>query len=207
MRHEAYTREGTIERRSSGLFHDPYDETPNAWLIGVFIDGELASSLRLHISASTDAPLPAFDVYPDILTPYLQAGRMVIDATRFVSRLAFSQCYPEMPYLTLRPAFLAEVFFDADFITAACRVEHQAFYRRMFGGVPLAEPREYPNLKRLMAFLAYDCRTRRDGIYTRYPFYRSSEGERLRLFAGSSKRSKEILQAIGRAPKMDLSRV
>lgn len=197
MRHEAYTRDGTVERRPSGLFDDPFDLAPNVWLVGVFIDGELASSLRLHISASLNAPLPAMVVYPDVLTPHLQAGRMIIDASRFVSRLDYSQRYSEMPYLTLRPTFLAEQFFGADFVTAACRVEHQAFYRRMFGGAPWAAPRAYPNFSRLMAFLGYDCAARRSAIHARYPFYRSGAAERARLFERSSNLSSGVLEAIG----------
>ena len=42
------------------MFHDAMDEKNNAWLIGVFIDGELAGALRLHISASLLAPLPEY---------------------------------------------------------------------------------------------------------------------------------------------------
>lgn len=196
MRHEAYTRDGTVERRPSGLFDDPFDETPNVWLIGAFIDGDLASSLRLHISASPTAPLPAMVVYPDIVGPHLEAGRMIIDASRFVSRLDYSHRYPEMPYVTLRPTFLAEEHFGADFVTAACRVEHQAFYRRMFGGSPWATPRAYPNFNRLMAFLGYDCRARREAIHARYPFYRSQGPERRRLFERSSSLAGDAREAI-----------
>lgn len=206
MRHDAYTRAGTVEPRPSRMFHDPYDETPNAWLIGLFIDGDLASSVRLHISASVTAPLPAMIVYPDILGPHLQAGRMVIDASRFVSRLEYSQRYSEMPYITLRPTFLAEEFFGADYVTAACRVEHQAFYRRMFGGVPWASSREYPYFKTPMAFLGYDCRVQRESIHARYPFYRSSDIERVQLFERSSNLSDGVLQAVGREAERKLRR-
>ncbi len=202
MRHEAYARDGTIERRPYGLFHDPMDETPNVWMIGVFIDGDLAGSLRLHISASVDAPLAATDVYADILTPHLKAGRTIIDGTRFASKLDYSRLYPEMPYIILRPSFLAEKYFNADFMTVACRVEHQAFYRRMFGCIPWAEPRQYPNLKRLMVFLGYDCQARQTAIYTRYPFYHSSEAERARLFHRSSNLSSGF-SAVGKVAEKE----
>lgn len=207
MRYEAYTRAGTIEARSSGLFDDPFDEAPNVWLIGVFLDGELASSLRLHISASVNVPLPAMVVYPDILTLHLQAGRMIIDPSRFAVRLEYSQEYPEMPYITLRPAFLAEAFFDADFISVACRVEHQAFYRRIFGCVPWAAPREYPNFNRPMALLGYDCKARRSALHTRYPFYQSGAAEQTRLFERSSKLADGAREAIHGAAADALSRL
>ena len=97
LRHEAYMRAGTVEPKDSGMFHDPMDETDNAWLIGVFIDGMLASALRLHISASLRAPLPELASFPDLVEPHLAAGRTLIDASRFVSSLDFSQRYSEIP--------------------------------------------------------------------------------------------------------------
>jgi hypothetical protein len=192
LRHEAYIRAGTVAPRPSGLFHDPLDESGNAWVIGLYIDGDLASSLRLHVSASPAAP-------------HLKAGRTIIDASRFVSKLEYSQRFSEMPYITLRPTFLAEEFFDADYITAACLIEHQAFYRRMFGGVPWSEPRNYPNFKRPMAFLAYDCRARKEITRSRYPFYRSAESERAHLFSRSSAGSEEVFRAIGREAEGQLN--
>ena len=205
LRHESYMRAATVQPRASGMFHDPLDESPNAWLIGLYIDGELASALRLHISASPTAPLPAAAAFRDVVEPHLRAGRMIIDASRFVSKLEYSQRYSEMPYITLRPTFLAHEYFDADYITAACLVEHQAFYRRMFGGVPWSQPREYPHFKRPMVFLAIDCRARREIARDRYPFYESTEIERARLFSRSSTSSDNISRAIGREVESQMS--
>ena len=186
LRHDAYLRAETIEPHPSGMFHDALDETNNAWLIGVFIDGELASALRLHISANLSDLLPTRAPFPDILEPLLSAGNLIIDVTRFVAKLDFSQTYSEIPYLTLRPAFMAEDFVRADFIIAACRAEHQAFYRRMFGGVPWSAPRPYPHLKRPMALVGHPCGSLRDEVYRRHPFYRSTEHEQQSLFSQSS---------------------
>ena len=186
LRYDAYIRAGTVEPNPSGTFSDALDETNNAWLIGVFIDGELASALRLHISASLSSPLPTLAPFSDLLEPLLSSGNLIIDVTRFVARLDFSQTYSEIPYLTLRPAFIAEDFLRADFIIAACRAEHQAFYRRMFGGVPWSAPRAYPLLKRPMALVGHPCATLRDEVYARYPFYRSTEREQRLLFSQSS---------------------
>jgi hypothetical protein len=186
LRYDAYIRAGTVESIPSGMFHDAMDESNNAWLIGMFIDGELASALRLHISANLSDPLPTRTPFSDLLEPLLRAGNLIIDVTRFVAKLEFSQTYSEIPYLTLRPAFMAEDFLRADFIIAACRAEHQAFYRRMFGGVPWSAPRPYPHLKRPMALVGHPCDTLRDEVYTKYPFYRSTEREQQSLFSQSS---------------------
>jgi hypothetical protein len=198
LRHDAYMRAGTVEPKPSGMFHDAMDETDNAWLIGVFIDGELASALRLHISASLRAPLPELASFADLIEPHLTAGRTIIDASRFVSSLEFSQQYSEIPYITLRPTFLAEEFFAADYIIAGCLAEHQAFYRRIYGAVPWSAPRPYPHFKRSMALVAYDCNLRREKTHERYPFYQSTQAERARLFQRSSNVADRVTEAIGR---------
>jgi len=198
LRHEAYMRAGTVEPRPTGMFHDAMDETDNAWLIGLFIDGELASALRLHISASPRARLPELASFRDLIEPHLTAGRTIIDASRFVSSLEFSQQHSEIPYITLRPTFLAEEFFSADYVIAGCLAEHQAFYRRIYGAVTWLAPRPYPNFKRSMALVAYDCNRQRENIYHRYPFFQSTPAERARLFHRSSNVADRVLEAIGR---------
>jgi hypothetical protein len=199
LRHEAYTRDGSVERRPSGLFDDEFDQTPNAWLIGVFIDGDLAASMRLHISASLSVPLPATLVYPDIVNPYLRAGRVMIDGSRMVSKAEYSRRFAEMPYVTMRPTFLAEDYFDADYMTAASRVEYQSFYKRVCAAVAWAEPRAYPNFNPLMAFVGRDCRSTRTRVLERYPFFRSEPEERERLFGRSSNVADDVMKAIGRS--------
>jgi hypothetical protein len=186
MRHEAYTRDGKVAASPSRMFHDALDLSPNAWLIGVFIDGELASSIRVHVSASLSAPLPATAVFSDVLAPHLSEGHCLIDLTRHVNRLEFSRRIPEMPYVTLWPALLADEYFDADYIVGACRVDHAGAFRRMAPITQWAAPREYPKLNRLMPLLAYDCRASREVIRARYPFYRSTPEKRRKLFWNSS---------------------
>jgi hypothetical protein len=52
MRYDAYLREGAIEPRASGRFSDPFDEAWNVRIIGMFVDGELASSIRIHVATN-----------------------------------------------------------------------------------------------------------------------------------------------------------
>ena len=65
-------------------------------------------------------------------------------------RLASSQIprkrqrFPELPYLTLRLAYMACEYFNADTGLAIVRAEHQAFYRRVFLHETIAEPRSFP---------------------------------------------------------------
>ena len=186
MRYEAYSREGYIEPNATGLFTDADDERPNTWLIAVYIDRELASSIRLHIGCRPEHFLPVTQGFPDIIAPRLAAGQLLIDASRQTSRLELTRSYPFMPYITMRAAFVAEQFFAADFITAACREEYQAAFRRMGGAVNWAAPRPYPPLKSLQALMAYDCRQGRATLRRRYPFSESTPEEQRALFGRSS---------------------
>ncbi len=186
LRYEAYSREGNIEPNPTGLFMDPEDEEPNAWLIGIYIDGLLASSIRLHIASKPEHYLPVAKVFPDIIIPRLAAGEVIIDATRLTSRLEFARAYPFLPYVPMRTAFLAEDHFNADFITAAFRPEYQGAYRRMYGAEKWCESRPYPPLAKPQVLMAYDCHALRGATRARYPFLRSSSVERETLYARSS---------------------
>ena len=51
LRYAAYLREGAIPPNASERFSDSLDDTDNALIFGVHIDGELASSIRLHVAS------------------------------------------------------------------------------------------------------------------------------------------------------------
>jgi hypothetical protein len=186
LRYEAYAREGSIASDAAGLFTDDADEAPNAWLIGVYIDGVLASSIRLHLASRPEHLLPVTESFADVVEPRLQAGEILLDATRQSSRLEFTRSYPFLPYVTMRSAFLAEEHFGVDYITATCRSEYQPAFRRMYGAVNWSPPRPYPPLTRAHALMAYDCKAKWQATRKRYPFVRSQPEERRQLFGRSS---------------------
>jgi hypothetical protein len=196
MRYEAYVKEGFIEPNASGLFTDPDDDRVNAWLIAVYIDGALASSIRLHIASRPDQFLPVTKGFPDIIVPRLEAGDLIIDASRQTSRLEFTRAYPFLPYVTMRAAFVAEDHFGGDFITAACRPEYRAAFRRMYGAAVWAPPRPYPPLTRLQALMAYDCNGMKRATRLRYPFVESTPEEQRRLYQRSSNVDRDPYEAL-----------
>ena len=186
LRYDAYMREGAITANPTQMFHDPFDLAPNCWIIGMYIDGDLASSIRLHVASSPDDPLPARTVFPDILEAQNASHLTIVDPTRFVTKLEYSQQYSEMPYLTVRPGWMAGEYFRADWILATIRREHQAYYRRVFGHVPWCDARDYPTLKKPIACMGLDYFAQRDRVQARYPFYISTARERAALFDHSS---------------------
>jgi len=185
LRYAAYRWEGAIPPNASERFSDDLDDTANALIFGVYVDGELASSIRLHVGTLAQPQLPALNVFSDLLSPVIAAGRTVIDPTRFVADRAASRRHPELCYVTTRLAWLASEYFAANMLLATVRVEHQAFYRRVFGHRLICEPRHYPSLTKPICLMALDYPTARERVLQRNPFFRSSLFERRMLFARS----------------------
>jgi hypothetical protein len=121
-------------------------------------------------------------VFADVLEPQLEAGRVLIDYTRFVTSKTLSQLNPALPYATLRLGWMAGEHFHAHLLLAAVRVEHQAFYRRTFGHRPICPPRTYPLLAKPISLMAADREAVTDRVHRRYPFFRSTFFERRMLF-------------------------
>jgi hypothetical protein len=183
LRYDAYVRNGLIEPHDDQRLYDPhYDEAPDTFITTTFIDGELASTTRVSVARDLSAVFPAYTVYPDLIAPLLKEGRVVVEAARTAARFDLAGRFPELPYVTLRPAYLAAEHFDADYTAATARADHVAFFRRVFIMTPWCEPREYPNFTAKVACLLADTRLVQDQIEARYPFLRSSAAERIALF-------------------------
>jgi N-acyl-L-homoserine lactone synthetase len=186
LRYQAYLKEGAIPASPSERFSDPLDSNDKAWLYGVYIDGELVSSIRLHVATRQAPSLPALNVFSDLLSPEIAAGKTIVDPTRFVADRTASRRYPELCYATTRLAWLASEYFHAHLLLATVRAEHQAFYRRVFGHRLICEPRHYPSLTKPISLMALDFPLARERVMQRYPFFRSSVFERRMLFARAS---------------------
>lgn len=185
LRYDAYRREGVIPANPFGTFSDAYDETANAYLFGLYIEGKLASSIRVHVASKEQPDCLSLKAFPDILQPELDAGKIIIDPTRFVADEGLSRLHVGLPYVTLRLCILAAGYFHADLVLAPVRVEHQAFYRRAFNYQLICEPRPYPNLTRRLSLMAIHYPTVVDELWRQYPYIRSTSFERRKLFERS----------------------
>jgi len=185
LRYEAYQMEGAIAPSINKRFCDARDEDTNAWIFGLYIEGELASSIRLHVAHRKWHTLPALDVFSDLLSPEIAIGRTIVDPTRFVIDRSASRRYPELCYVTTRLAVLASDYFSTDLLLATVRSEHQAFYRRVFGHRLACEPRHYPPLSKPICLMALDYPLARERLQQRRPFFRSTVLERRTLFSRS----------------------
>jgi hypothetical protein len=182
MRYRAYRHGELIPPSESERYSDRYDDAPNALTFGIYVDGELCSSVRLHVLTSERRMSYTTELFGDVLYPRLDKGEVFIDPARFVADPDKAQRFPELPYLTLRLAYLACEYFNADTGLALVRAGHQSFYRRVFLHDTIAEPRQFPNALVKVALMASDFRTLRERVLARFPILRSSAFERRMLF-------------------------
>jgi len=188
LRYRAYLREGAIQPTSDQRVTDQYEDAPNAWTFGVYVQGELYSSIRVSVLTSEWRMSPSVELFGDVLHPKLDQGLVFIDSTRFVADPEKARNFPELPYVTVRLGSMAGVHFNADFGLAIVRAEHQAFYRRLFLQETWCEPRLYPGLVKPVGLMAAHLPTVRERVLARYPFLRSTAFERRMLFERSGER-------------------
>jgi hypothetical protein len=183
MRYRAYLHGGLISPSESGRIIDSYDDAPNAWIFGIYIDGELCSSIRLHVLTPEWRMSYSTELFGDVLHSRLDRGEVFIDPARFAADPEKSQRFQELPYLTLRLAYLACDHFDADTGLAMVRTDHQEFYRRVFLHETITNPRAFPGWhSKKVVLMASDFRTLREKVLNRFPIMRSSAFERRMLF-------------------------
>lgn len=182
LRYGAYMREKAISPNFSKKFHDEYDELDNVWIFGLYLDDQLASSIRIHVADPDHTRFPSRTTFTDLLDPEIEAGKVIVDPTRFVTDQALSRKLTGLPHLTLRLCWLAAEHFNADHFLVAIRAEHQAFYKRTFLHRPVCPPRPYPLLKSPISLMTVNYTDVADQVHQRYPFFRSNRFERRMLF-------------------------
>ena len=183
LRYDAYRRIGFLKPRLNDTLYDPlYDDDPMAWTTLSFVDGELAGTVRVNFAADENAVLPGLQAFSDILAPRLRRRQKIVEFTRLAAKISLSRVHPELPYIVMRPGFMAAQHLEADFAVATPREEHIAFYKRAFGAELWCKPRDYPGLTARLACMGADYRVVRSAIEARYPFYKSTAAERTALF-------------------------
>ncbi|QQO33094.1 hypothetical protein JJC00_31885 [Bradyrhizobium diazoefficiens] len=189
LRYKAYLNSGLILPSETCQVRDVYDDAPNVWIFGVYVDGELCSSVRIHLLTRECRLSYSTELYGDVLHGRLDRGEVFVDPARLAADPDKAKRLPELPYLTLRLAYLACEYFNADTGLAMVRPDHQPFYRRVFLHEPVAEPRAFPGWHTMKtSLMASDFRNLREKVLTRFPIMRSNAFERRMLFERNDQR-------------------
>ena len=114
LRYRAYLREGAVEASPDQRVTDQLRRSAE------FVDFRRLSrrrTLQFGPDQRSDfgmARCPIAEVFGDILYPRLDRGEVIIDPARFVADPDRARRSPELPYLTLRLAYMACEYFNAD---------------------------------------------------------------------------------------------
>jgi hypothetical protein len=187
LRYEAYLRQNLLNPRIDAILYDEiYDESPSSLTTMTYIDGELASTVRLHAMADEGAVSPAHDVFPDVLGPLLRRHRVIIEPSRLAARAEMARRFPELPYFALRPPWMAAHYFNADHIVLSCASGHEGYYRRVYNFQTWSGLRSYPKVTAKVVCIGLDFAAERERVEARYPSFRSTPTEREALLGALS---------------------
>jgi hypothetical protein len=201
LRYEAYLRQNLLNPRIDAILYDEiYDKSPNSLTILTYIEGELASTVRLHVMADEAAVSPAHDVFPDVLTPLLRRRRVIVEPSRLAARADMARRFPELPYFALRPPWMAAHHFNADHIVLSCATGHEAYYRRMYHFQTWSGLRSYPKVTAKVVCIGLDFAAERDRVEARYPSFRCTPTEREALFSELSSSLAPVATLVGTKP-------
>lgn len=182
LRYEAYRRDGLIETNSSHKSEDDYDQNENAHIFGIYYDGQLASSIRVHHATREIPTCPTRSHFPGVLEPYFAEGMSFIDSSRFCADVELSQKLPNLPLFTTRLTAMACFYFEADYMLSVIRPEHGAFYRRFFLMKQWAANQTVEWFSQPVDLYACHLQTIENAVFGRLPFFRSLPLEQELLF-------------------------
>lgn len=182
LRYKSYRMVDMVPENRDRTVQDELDDLPNSHRFGVYIDGTLVSTLRIHHVTAAMPKSASMSVYSDLLTPLLEAGQSFVDPSRFAADPEWSRAYPQIPYITLRLAGMACFHFDAPYCLSTVRPEHSAFYRRIYESHQIGDLRAYPGLNYQVVLYRADVDAIRDRSFQRFPFFRSTPMEQRMMF-------------------------
>ncbi len=182
LRYESYLRVGMLKPNATRMVTDSFDDLPNSYRFGVFYDGTLVSTLRLHAVTAKHPLSPSTEVFGDVLMPRIAAGQTFVDPSRFAADPEWSASLRVLPYITLRLAVVACEYFDPTYCLTAIKEEHTGFYQRIFRSSEAVPPRTYPGLTVPVHLFQSKCADNLQDTIDRFPFFRSSPSEQRMLF-------------------------
>lgn len=182
LRYTSYRLSDMVSDMPQQRIHDALDEAANCHKFGIYIDGVLVSTLRIHHVDWSNHSSPSTLVYGDILRPMMAKGDSFVDPSRFAADPEWSRIYPQIPYLTLRLAGMACFYFGAPYCLSTIRPEHSGFYKRIYCSEQIGELRQYPGLNYPVVLYRATVEEIRERSFSRYPFFKSTPLEQRMLF-------------------------
>jgi hypothetical protein len=182
LRYKAYRAHGFVAETPDHVTSDAMDDLPNCYRFGVFIDGQLVSTVRVHHISREQPWGPAMTAFGDILGPRLERGETFINPSLLAADPELAQISRYVPFVTLRIGIAATNWFGANNCIVLIRKEHTAFYNRVFKADQIGEPKTYAPFTVPVMLYGMDCDTGMVPLFQRFPFFRSTVTEQRLLF-------------------------
>jgi len=182
LRYDAYRREKFIPENLDNKCIDELDEGDNHFDFGFYLGGRLLSAMRIHVATQAQPQCATMLAFPELVGPWLEQGKTLIDPSRFVTDLECSVLYPELPLVMMKLPIMAAEYFKADHGVFTVRAEHVRFYKRVFRSKPMSEFRKFPYVDFEVVLMRTDTDNPDENIFKRYPFFRSNYVEQRALF-------------------------
>lgn len=186
LRFKAYKARNVLPVAATKLL-DEIDYDSHAHVLGMYYDEKLVSTLRIHHVTPESRRCQSIAIFPEAVNGLLDQGLELIDAARFAIDPDFANERSAIPYLTVRPAIMAVIHFNADRMLQPIRPAHAAFYRRFFHAQEIAAPRQVPPYDFDLTLLASPTRQLRSTLMARVPAFQSEAYERRMMFGGVSR--------------------
>ncbi|MGY6708772.1 MAG: N-acyl amino acid synthase FeeM domain-containing protein [Rhizobiaceae bacterium] len=182
LRYKAYRAHGFVPETPGQATSDSMDDLPNCYRYGVFIDGELVSTVRVHHISGETPWGPAMSSFGDELAPRLERGESFINPSLLAGDPDLLQISRFLPFVTLRIGIAANSWFDATHCIVLIRKEHTAFYARVFMAEQIGAAKTYPPFTVPVMLYGMDCARQQETLFQRFPFFRSTPMEQRLLF-------------------------
>jgi hypothetical protein len=182
LRYQSSLRAGLISQNSFGRYLERADHAANTYIIGLYVDRKLISSLRLQISSPLTPSFSSLELFPDVLEPLRIGRKTVVDLSCVATDGGFARQHSWLPYVVLRSWIIAAEHFHADYISAAVRPQHQLFFKRALDCELHAETQLLPHHLASVGLVTLNFANSAEHLYENLPFLRSTPSERRELF-------------------------
>lgn len=182
FRYKCYHSKGFMDYREDGICTDRFDAEENTSLFGIYKEGSLVSSIRVHHLNQENRVSPSSNTFSDVFEPLLDDGISFIDSSRFTVDQSANVDLKCLHFVTMRIAVLACIYHNVDYSLSLIRPAHAAFYQRYFGFKRWGEVRKYPGLNFEVTQFACNIRETADQVLQRMPFMHSLPTERKLMF-------------------------
>lgn len=181
LRAFSYSFNDTLVNKPKDVILDDIDFNPHSFCYVMYVDGEMALTLRLQHISSDNPEGPATEYFGDVVEPLMDQGMRFIIPGRLAINPLIENKSMGLPLMALRLSALARRYFDADSVLSLIRKGHAAYHRRFFGASQVAPLRQFDDVTEpLMLFTT--PREKQAEIFQRHAFFNGMAHEERLLF-------------------------